>query len=277
MTAYTLEVADSQEFARWWVVYRNANEDFSQSFAEQYQDIVDVPFCHWIQNDGKRVGGLIRVGHNVGDFFLISPFTDAYAALRAVLPVDEPLVAQGITSDHVHAFQMLGFQITESRCWMLRPTQAYDVHFDFTRTAPQADQTDTIAQLMVAAFSGGVGQYGARDVEAHRKSVVNYFESITPADKFHQASSVLYDSDRIVAACLIQRYKSLPTIRFVVVHPDYQRRGLARQLMQYGIDTMREDYDFVSLAVTIGNPAQGLYHRMGFMTGHVMHTLKRDG
>ena len=79
---FTLEQADSAEFARWWVVYRRTNEDFSQSFAAQYHNVDDVPYCQWIMQDGQRVGGLIMVGQNVGDFFLIPPFQDAYAALK---------------------------------------------------------------------------------------------------------------------------------------------------------------------------------------------------
>ena len=272
---FELEKADSQEFARWWVVYRNANEDFSQSFKEQYQDVIDVPFCHWLLLDGQRVGGLIRVGINIGDFFLISPFTDAYSALKAVLPADGKLVAQGILSEHVEAFQLLGFQIKESRRWMLRPTQAYDVSFEFQRMTPQVEHTDAIAQLMFDAFDGTVGQYGMRDVEAHRNSVENYFETIETDDIFHRGSSALFDGDKMVGACLVQQFKTIGTIRFVVTHPDYQRRGIARRLMQYGINTIKADYDYVGLAVTIGSPAQGLYRSMGFVSGVMMHTLTR--
>lgn len=273
---YTLENADSQEFARWWVVYRNANEDFSQNFSEQYAEIVDVPFCQWIMHNDQRVGGCIRVGSNIGDFFLIPPYHDTYTILKDILPADGDLVAQGITADYVSAFQMAGFQIMESRVWMLRPTQAYpDISFDYDRVLPQVDQSDAIAQLMFAAFTGGVGQYGQRDIEAHRQSASSYFEFIAINDICHQASSLLFEGDQLIAACLIQPYKSLTTVRFVVVHPDYQRKGIAQQLIQHSIHTIRNDYEYISLAVTIGNPAHGLYHQMGFVEGDAMHVLKR--
>lgn len=274
--SFTLEKADSQEFARWWVVYRNTNEDFSQSFSEQYDELASVPFCNWIMQGDKRVGGIIMAGHDVGDFFLIPPFMNAYAALRDVLRSTDILNARNILSEHVHSLQMLGFQVEESRRWMLRPTQPYpNIPFEFERTVPQAEHAADLAALMYAAFHGGVGQYGKRDVEAHQKSVDNYFENTTPDSRYHQASSVLFDGEKMIAACLIQPYKSWVSIRFVVTHPDYQGRGLARQLIHYGIHTVHEVHDFVGLAVTIGNPAESLYHNMGFVSGAATYTLAR--
>ena len=273
---FTLEKADSKEFARWWVVYRNANEDFSQSFTEQYKEIADVPFCHWIMADGRRIGGIITVSKNVGDFFLIPPFTDAYSALKAIL-TNEISNARSILPEHVPAFQSLGFVVKESRRWMLRPIQTYDdVSFDFLRSSPQAKQTDTIAELMYRAFHGGVGQYGQREVDAHRHSVEDYFNTIKTGDSCHQASSVLYDGDKMIAACLVQPYNTFATVRFVITHPDYQRRGLAKHLIQHASNTLKDDYEYLGLAVTMGNPAQSLYYDMGFLPGVVTYTLARS-
>ena len=273
---YTLEQADSKEFARWWVIYRNANEDFSQSFAERYADIENVPYCHWIMLDGQRVGGLIKVPNNIGDFFLIPPHADAYSVLKAILLDEAPLNAREVLPEHLPVFQRLGFQIRESRRWMIRPIQTYDVEFEFTRTSPETSETDTIAQLMFATFHGGVGQYGQRDVDAHRKSVEDYFEKIEFGDVCHQASSVLYDGETMIAACLVQPHRAFATIRFVVTHPDYRRRGLAKRLMQYASNVVKSEYDYLALAVTVGNPAQSLYYDMGFVPGIVTHTLVRS-
>ena len=100
---FTIDKAESKEFAQWWAAYRNTNEDFSQGFAEQYRELVDVPFCHWIMQDEERVGGIIKVPNNVGDFFLIPPFEDAELALKNILP-DEPLHARNILAEHVPRF-----------------------------------------------------------------------------------------------------------------------------------------------------------------------------
>lgn len=274
-----IEKAENPEFAHWWAIYRNVNEDYSQGFAEQAQDIVSVPFCHWILADGKRIGGFITVPNNIGDFFLVHPFTDAYRALKAIIPqvkTNGTITARNVLDTHCHAFQLLGFQTVESRRWMIRPTQAYDlVTFDdLTRIAPQSEQTEDIARLMLTAFEGGAGQYGQRKIDAHQNSVENYFKTIADDDSCHQASSVIMDGDKMVSACLIQRYKSLVTVRFVVTHPDYQGRGLAQKQIQHGINAIKDEYKTVALAVTIGNPAEALYHKMGFVSGAITHTLQ---
>ncbi len=271
-----LEKADSKEFAQWWAIYRNVNEDYSLGYTEQYQDIVDVPFCHWIVADGKRVGGIIHVNSHVGDLFLIPPYPDLEVILKSILPKEDRIIASNILSDDAPVFEALGFQIKESRHFMIRPTQAYDVNFTYRREAPQASQTQAIAEQMYSAFHGGVGEYGQRDVEAHQKSVENYFETIASDDLCQQASSVLFDGDKMIAACLVQPYKSHASIRFVVTHPDYRKQGIARRLMEYGINYVKDTYPSVVLAVTIGNPAKKLYVNMGFATAPSTHTLLLD-
>jgi len=273
---YVLEKADGKEFARWWAAYRNTNEDFSQGFAEQYDEIEEVPFCQWIMAGKRRVGGLILVPNALGDFFLIPPTSDAVAVLRDVLPDDQPLQARSILTEHIPAFQMIGFQLEESRYWMLRPAQTFDdIAFSYQRVAPQPAHTQAIAELMAAAFDGGVGQYGKRSTEEHQKSVENYFETIALDELCHQASAVLLDGERLIAACLVQPYKSLASVRFVAVHPAYQRKGIARRLMQHAIHTVHPQYEYVALAVTVGNPATFLYHDMGFVAAPATHTLIR--
>ncbi|MBV7336402.1 hypothetical protein KFU94_50860 [Chloroflexi bacterium TSY] len=84
---FSLHRASNVAFVKAWVVYRRVNEDFTQSFAEQYSDLKDVPFCFWICQDGRKVGGVVMLPNNIGDFFLIPPFTDAFAVLQAILPL----------------------------------------------------------------------------------------------------------------------------------------------------------------------------------------------
>lgn len=272
---YTLQKADSKEFAQWWAVYR-PNEDFSQNHAEQYSDIVDVPFCYWILADDTRIGGMICVKNRVGDLFIIPPFDDVNGALKAILP-DGRMMASSILTEHISAFESLGFTLMESRQWMMRSTQAYDdVSFDFRRESPQPDQIHMIAESMHIAFRGGVGEYGERDVIGFTHSVNNFFDTIELGDKCHQASSVLWDADKMIAVCLLQPYKSHVAVRFVVTHPDYRGQGIARRLMEYGMNCVREDYPTVVLAVTEGNPAQHLYEKMGLTSAPATHTLIRN-
>lgn len=271
---FKLQKADSEEWARWWVVYRNTNEDYSQSFEEQYNELTSVPFCYWILQDEQRVGGLITVKNQVGDVFFIPPFENHTSALQAIMPegVDH---ASSILKAHVAAFEQIGFTVSEARHWMLRPTQAFDVHFNYQTSHPVSNHISDLAELFYAAFHGGIGSYGQRDVDTHRASITDYFEQVADDTLCQNASLALYDGDKLIAACLVQQYKSHPTIRFVVTHPDYQGQGIGQKLMQYAINILKDEFSFITLAVTVGNPAADLYRRMGFVAAPTIYSLQK--
>lgn len=271
---FSLAKADSLEWAKWWAAYRNTNEDFSQGFVEQYDELTSVPFCYWILNYEQRVGGLITLNNRVGDVFFIPPFEGYAEALRAVLP-DEVNASGNILEAHVPAFENLGFTVSEARHWMIRSTQAYDVQLPYTLAYPESAHIVALAELFNAAFAGGVGSYGRRDVDAHRNSITNFFEQIEDKPLFQSASTILFDGDAMIASCLMQPYKSFATVRFVVTHPDYQGQGIGRKLMEYGINHINDEYDYVTLAVTIDNPAAQLYRKMGFASAPTIYSLTR--
>ncbi len=275
---FYLEEANSQEFAKWWSAYRNTNEDFSRGFAEQYAEIQDVPFCKWIMRDNQRVGGMIQVKNKLGDFFLIPPYDHdtAYNILQSILVAGESYQAQNILEQHVPAFQQFGFEVQEARCWMLRPTQAYASAIAVPYQIPTVAQTETIAELLLASFQGGVGQYGQRQLAEHRASVENYFEMTAENDIYRQASAIV-GADHLHGVCLVQQYKSIASLRFIAVHPDFQRHGLGRQLILHAINQLKDQHDYVGLAVTLGNPAQHLYKNLGFVAAPPTYSLSLAG
>lgn len=275
---FLLHRADNAEFVKSWVVYRNINEDFAQSFQETTADLAGVEFCFWIVRNGRRVGGVIMLPNNIGDFFLIPPETDAPQILGIILPLLEywsdqrkPIVAQAIVPTYVPAFQQLGFRLQESRVWMIRPTvqTTMDLAAPWSLRAFDVASAPAVAQLLYNAFAGTVGQYGARSYDDHLASVQNFCETYDAHSSCGQASALLVEAqtDRLVATCMVGMHKGLPTIRFVAVEPNVQRRGLATHLLWHAITTLAAEYDWVKLAVTEGNPAMELYHKLGFVAG----------
>jgi hypothetical protein len=136
--------------------------------------VAGVNFCFWIEEHGQRSGGVVMLPNGIGDFFLIPPESDAARVLALVLPLltvwsdaAKPIRAQAITTHVSAALQAAGFVLQESRFWMIRPTAvlATDWPPDWTLSPTTADQAGAIASLFHAAFRGGVGQYGTRDIE----------------------------------------------------------------------------------------------------------------
>jgi hypothetical protein len=127
---FALERADNHQFIASWTVYRRVNEDFSQCLREQGADLESVPFCFWITRGDDRIGGVVMLPNNIGDFFPIPPVVETTSVLVQIMGLlqawsdtSRPLRAQGITEEFVNSFLDQGFEVTESRHWMIRPTQ----------------------------------------------------------------------------------------------------------------------------------------------------------
>lgn len=281
---HSLHRAQNHEFIKAWVVYRNLNEDFTQSFAARLSELDGVPFCFWVQSDAKRVAGLVMLPNGIGDFFLIPPEQDAALIVTAVMPLldhwsdsSKPIGAQAIATAYLDAFQQAGFSLQESRFWMIRPTA--QINSDWTAewrvSSLNPEQPEALASLLEASFSGGVGQYGTRDFEAHLKSVNNFFEDYTSDSACGQASAMIINkqTNEFAGLCMVDMHNHLPAIRFVAVHPDYQRRGLATNLLKRAICQLEPHHDWVKLAVSIDNPAVSVYRQLGFLESDTLHQL----
>ncbi|MCA9331242.1 GNAT family N-acetyltransferase [Candidatus Saccharibacteria bacterium] len=278
---FQLVKAPGETFAQHWAIYRNINEDFTLDYATQASAIADVPFCYWIQQNNQTVGGCILLPNNLGDMFLVRPFSDWVAAFDAILPLlhhwsDKPIQAQQITQPQMEALVRQGFRVTSSRRWMIRPTQTYPDRplAAYTVTPIEKDQTDALASLFYDAFSQSEDvSYRDRPLEQHHDSVENFFDQLEDGDSCYKASEVVFDDGKLIAAVLVQMHNDMPSIRFVVVHPAYQRQRIGRHLMERAIHRLAADFTAVKLAVTDGNPAQTLYYQMGFMPGEPIYNL----
>ena len=283
---YRLTRAQTEEFSKWWVVYRDVNEDFAQSFAETQKDLEGVPFCFWVELDHTRVAGVVMLPNGIGDFFLIPPESDAEKLLSIIMPLLEvwsdeqkPIGAQAIPAQYQNAFQAHGFVLQESRHWMIRPTAKIDVklasEWQMKPLAPQS--ADEIAKLLEDAFKGGVGQYGRRDFAAHLASVEQFFENYDVDSPCGRASGAVYEqaTSKLAAVNMVDLHKGLPTIRFVAVSPEFQRRGLATQLINHAINMVEPTYNWIKLAVTVDNSAVATYQKIGFIPSGILCQLIR--
>ena len=73
---------------------------------------------------------------------------------------------QAISSGCLDAFQQIGFVLDESRFWMIRPTETLDVNWssEWLLDPLESAKAPAIAAVLKDAFTGGVGQYGKRDL-----------------------------------------------------------------------------------------------------------------
>ncbi len=278
---YALEQANPEttDFVHHWAAYR-PNEEYHQDWTQRYSDLQGVPFCFWIVKDKQHIGGCLMLGNVLAELFMIPPFDDYDAILSELIPLlrhwsdkDKKIRASYILPEQVAPLEKQGFSIIEQRHWMICPVMPYSVDFsdDYEVAEAIAEDAGQYADIFFAAFSGGIGAYGQRDREQHLKSIENYFDNSAVLN----ASSVIRDktSGDIATICLVATYGGHASLNFVVTHPDYQGRGLARKAIEYALNALYGQYPWMILAVTAGNPAMKLYEKMGFKAGIAISTM----
>jgi ribosomal protein S18 acetylase RimI-like enzyme len=281
---FSLQRADNATFVRYWAVYRNVNEDFSQSFTDEAADLKGIPYCFWMRLHGRTIGGVMLLPNNIGDLFLIPPNQDALAVLEAIMPLmkrwsnpEKVILAQAIPTRFLDDFRFLGFRLKESRQWMIRPTGSFEALWpeDMRLRSLQNDDAGAVAELLHAAFTGEGGRHGEKDQQAHLASVQTFFQGYDADSALGRASVFLHDAytGQPTAVTMVNLHKGLPAIQFVAVLPFYRRRGLTTSMVRHALSEVSSEYALLKLAVTVGNPAVKIYSQLGFRAGDQMHSL----
>ncbi len=79
------------------------------------------------------------------------------------------------------------------------------------------------------------------------------------------ASFWIEDKCKAISASVLTMWKQKPLLTFSMTDPDFQKRGLARALIERSLNALAEnDVRELFLVVTDGNPARRLYESVGF-------------
>ncbi|HMQ35475.1 MAG TPA: GNAT family N-acetyltransferase [Chloroflexaceae bacterium] len=134
------------------------------------------------------------------------------------------------------------------------------------RAARQADR-EPLAALLIAAYRGTVDDDGETLDDALAEIGRTLGGSYGPY--LEPCSFLVEDEGRAVAASLVTRWTEAPLLAFVMVAPDFQRRGLGELVLRRSMAALWASGETeLVLFVTDGNtPAQRLYERLGFVAG----------
>lgn len=120
-----------------------------------------------------------------------------------------------------------------------------------------------LGALALAAFEGGPDDEGETlddQVSEMGRTLVGEYGPV-----FFDASAVVVESDRIVAAILITLERGLPFVPYCLVEPTRQGRGIGTDLMVQGAHRLNRDgHGGLALATVEGGRATQLYTRLGF-------------
>lgn len=277
---YYIEKANVKEFSVYFATYEvfPMNIWFRQGFDVFCSILEGNDSCFWIKNDNGTIGGVLLEPNYMNCLFLIPPheeYDKVLSYLKDILIVwsdSSRKIVVGVVKPHLLRYYLrLGFREGESRRCMIRPTETFNVDWDneYKIVLPAKESLNDIAHLFHESFDGGADNQGKMSAEEHRSEINKYFEEYYDSEILRNASTLIYDkkSNQLVGACLISLWEGWANIYDVAVHPDSRGKSLATNMIKTALNVLKEHYPVLRLFVTLGNGAEMVYHKLGFLAG----------
>jgi len=280
---FMLKRADKLEFGIHETIYSNV--DLELSFSWKKQTEIDYVNHFWIFKDDKRVGGVHISPNLMGAFFMEAPYaidrfiviSELNNALLQWAGDDKNIRVYGVIPRDIEYYQKLGYRIRCERRVMIRPTETFgniDWSDNFIIKIPTIADVPEIGRLFFESYSGGIDYevFGKRSLEeatTDAERILNIYKSNNIID----GSTLVYDKNtkELIGACIagISGYcdNDFSEIGDIVVKPAYRKSGIASKMIKQALTNLNKISPATILCVTIGNPSEGLYHKMGFFSG----------
>ncbi|MBU3208386.1 GNAT family N-acetyltransferase [Clostridium algidicarnis] len=126
-----------------------------------------------------------------------------------------------------------------------------------------------ISKLFVEAFSTIGESQGKTNFEKQNESIESYFDNNPENTLVNKASTLIYEkkTNELVGACLISIWEEWPNVYDIAVKPSFQKKGLAKNMLKRSLTILKKQYPTLRLFVTLGNDAEMVYRKMGFLAG----------
>lgn len=277
---YSIEKAQWEEFSVYFAVYEvfETNIWFRQSFDTYCSVLKDCDICFWIKKDNFRIGGVLLDLNYMNCLFLQPPHNEydlIIGKLKNLLLTysdsNKPIYVGTVKPDKVKYYQRAGFKSGESRRCMIRPTEEFHITWDcdYEIVSVTEDKKSDIAKLLTEAFSNEGESKDGTNFQRENESVEFYFAKNPKNTLVNKASTLIYKkkTNELVGACLISIWEDWPNVYDIAVKPSFEKRGLAKNMLKRALTVLKEGYPTLRLFVTLGNDAELLYHKMGFLAG----------
>lgn len=275
---YTIEKVTGKDFSVYFAVYEifDSNIWFRQSFNVYCSVIEDCDICFWIKKNGCRIGGVLLKPNYMNCLILEPPYNNEYdiiiskfkKLLLSWSDKNKPIVVGCVKPDKVRYYQRAGFRMGESRRCMIRPTEEFESIWSdaYKIVLPRIENKNEIRKLFTEAFGTGIEGENNSKIE---HQIQCYFDENLENSLVNKASALVYDTktNQLIGACLISIWEEWPNVYDVAVKPAFRNKGLATNMIKRALTILKEQYPVLRLFVTLGNDAEIVYHKMGFLPG----------
>lgn len=282
---FVLKRANKFEFGIHETIYSNVDIGLNFSWKKQTVDNIDYNDHFWIFKEDKRIGGVHIRPNLMGAFFMEAPYAiDRFIVISALNDAllqwadnDTKIRIYGVTPNDIESFNRLGYRIKHERRVMIRPTEIFnDIIWDndFIIKVPTESDIPQIGRLFFESYNDGIdyevfGQQSLEDATINAEEILNIYKSNNTLN----GSILVFDKNtgELIATCIagMSGYcdNNFSEIGEIAVKPAYRNRGIASNMIKQALTNLKKISPATILCVTIGNPAEGLYHKMGFFSG----------
>lgn len=289
MDGYTFEQADKDLFAVYQTIYSQADVGMAFSWEARLNDTKWSDDCYFLCRGGEKLGGAIISDGLVMFAFTIPPFCDHYLFWELLLrrareaTAGEQILLRGALAGAVPVLLNYGARIWRIRQSMCRPTDtlAYSLPEGISIETPKEADIPALADAQARGYAGGISHelFGAESPQEIAEDLKKAFDIYAASGSLEQFAVARRVSDGAIAgACVAGIDAEMPNgfafIREVFVLPEFRRQGLAQAMLRHTITAAHQKTAAIKLHVLVGNPAAGLYRKLGFVAGPVFTDMR---
>ena len=288
---YQLKPADFADFGIHYAIYGNRDEEFQYSFTRRSQDTCYDENCFFITKEQQIIGGVVIEPNYSSHFFMESLYEGE--KFRVLEALDHALIAWSDKSKNICIYTVLnrdlelyskfGYRKQFARRAMIRPTakfEDWDFGEEYEIKIPELEDASEIGKVLYQSYLGGIQyeEFCNNTVEDEIENTTIFLERYLNT-KSQEASAMVYHkmSKKLIAVCLAGKNKEdaydFSKINHVAVLPEYRGKGIALRLVKRALTILSEMSPATMLDVSVGNPAEAMYYKLGFFPGEQTYCL----
>ena len=284
-----LQRIDDRSFEIYHAVYTADNLFLHYDWNQMLENYAPHGNGYLLLKDDIPIGGAVICAGKITSPYLIPPLDDPAEFMKQLLQLVSNdcsrIELAYIPEVFETALRESGACKTRSKCQMIRPTgvcqfELPDVfYFDTVKLSEKKEMVEVIFQAHQSGYTASVeGPLDPGCVEEVLQQRLDIFSSNHTLDMGVVVKE--WRTNQIVGVCIAGKYPDVPndfsTIHQLAVHPSFQRRGIATAMIRQVLDTAHKCSPVILLGVLHGNPAETLYHKLGFRRGPVYSDYQFD-
>lgn len=274
MMKMTLEKADKDLFAVYQTMYSRADIEMWYDWKDRLDDTKWTDQCFFVVMDDVKIGGLLLLDDKIMYPFLISPFCDRVMFWSFILKQFGRGHINGVLEEDAYLLPMFDYKTERVNQVMCRPTDVIKVTlaegFSCRPLDFEKDQAE-LGMVLSKGYAGGICE--EIDGTAKPEEAIADLHRVLLIYSKRSYSKVITEkeSGQIVAVCVAGTGEDythqFAEIADICVLPEFRGKGLAQYLIGTVTTEAMETSPFIKLFVYVGNRAEYVYRKMGFISG----------